>query len=289
MTSCLSLGTAQFGEGYGVTNSSGRLSDTDVADILRTALYSGVSLIDTAEGYQDALTRLGRELPATANVEITSKFWLDDDWLKFPVESTRRQLGLLGCEFLEGLLVHNASDIGKVDSSELSDALDLLVAERMIRRYGVSVYDERELNEALTALAGLEMIQFPASIVDNRLLACATVSELHDRGVQMQTRSVFLQGLLLCDEVSLPNSHRELLPVISQLQKLSREHGETVLAGTLAFLRHNPIVDVVIVGALSRQQLGAIVAAWAEGSRAWSGEAIDVDAGLIDPRYWSRV
>ena len=216
----LSLGSAQFGEGYGVTNSSGRLSDAEVAGILQKAVDSGVSLIDTAEGYQDALARVGRELPATAEVEITSKFRLDDDWLKSPLESTRRQLKLLRRQTLEALLVHNAADISKFDSAQLGDALELLVAERVIRRYGVSLYDERELDEAMTALPGLEVLQFPASIVDNRLLGTETVSELHDRGVEMQTRSAFLQGLLLCDEASLPNAHHKLLPAISRLESL---------------------------------------------------------------------
>ena len=105
----------------------------------------------------------------------------------------------------------------------------------------------------------------------------------------MQTRSAFLQGLLLCDEASLPNAHHKLLPAISRLESLSREHGVTVLAGSLAFLRHNPIVDVVVVGALSRPQLQGIVVAWDEGSPTWANELVEVDAGLVDPRFWPRV
>ena len=38
----LSLGTAQWGTRYGITNSRGELSDTDVADIVTAALERGV-------------------------------------------------------------------------------------------------------------------------------------------------------------------------------------------------------------------------------------------------------
>lgn|GEM_PF-442151 len=284
----LSLGTAQFGEGYGVTNTSGRLSDSAVAEILRAARESHVAHIDTAESYQDALARIGQHLDSPANVSVTSKFWVDDSWLVDPVESIRKQLKLLNRESLQGLLVHNAAAVEQVDASRLRAALDLLVSEGMIHSYGVSVYDERELDVALSGLPGLNIVQFPASIVDTRLLDSTLVAELHARGVQIQTRSAFLQGLLLCNEKNLPGAHRELLPVVSQLNALSAEHGESVLAGTLAFLRHNPIVDLVIVGALSQEQLREIAGAWNVGSPSWAEEGFDVDPRLIDPRLWAR-
>ena len=46
IVSQLVLGTAQFGDGYGITNERGRLSDTEVAGILDLALESGVTHVD---------------------------------------------------------------------------------------------------------------------------------------------------------------------------------------------------------------------------------------------------
>jgi aryl-alcohol dehydrogenase-like predicted oxidoreductase len=60
-----------------------------------------------------------------------------------------------------------------------------------------------------------------------------------------------------------------------------------VLAGTLAFLRHDPIVDVVVVGALSTQQLSEITDAWDEGSPEWTSQAINAEVALVDPRCWA--
>jgi aryl-alcohol dehydrogenase-like predicted oxidoreductase len=288
MNSCLSLGTAQFGEGYGATNSEGRLSDSQVREILICALESGISRIDTADAYQDALARVGRELPVSAEVEITSKFLLNSEWWATPVERIRDQLSRLRRDSIDCLLVHNARAIPEFPAVKLRQALSQLVSEGLIRRYGVSVYDETELEQALEALPDLGTVQIPGSIVDVRLLQSELVSAVHESGVQIQVRSAFLQGLLLCDESSLPRAHRALSPVISRLRTVASARGESVLAGTLAFLRHDPIVDVVVVGSLSTQQLSEITDAWDEGSPEWTSEAINAEVALVDPRCWAR-
>lgn len=284
----LSLGTAQFGEGYGATNSDGRLTDSQVREILVSALASGISRIDTADGYQDALARVGRELPLNAEVEITSKFVLDSEWWAAPVERMRDQLLRLRRDSIDCLLVHNAAAIPEFPAGKLREALSQLVSEGLIGRYGVSVYDEPELEQARAALPDLGAIQIPGSIVDGRLLRSALVASLHASGVQTQVRSAFLQGLLLCDESNLPVAHRALAPTISRLRAVASARGESVLAGTLAFLRHDPIVDVVVVGSLSKQQLGEITDAWDEGSPEWTGETMYAEVPLVDPRLWNR-
>ena len=55
----LRLGTAQWGLDYGITNSSGRISDSDLVGIVRLATDYGIRLVDTAPAYGDAERRLG--------------------------------------------------------------------------------------------------------------------------------------------------------------------------------------------------------------------------------------
>ena len=42
------LGTAQFGQDYGIANLSGKPSTREVFDILNVALYNGIRSFDTA-------------------------------------------------------------------------------------------------------------------------------------------------------------------------------------------------------------------------------------------------
>ena len=54
----LVLGTAQWGNPYGVTNTRGRLTDETLAEIIAVAKSSGIRAIDTAGMYGDAEARL---------------------------------------------------------------------------------------------------------------------------------------------------------------------------------------------------------------------------------------
>ena len=50
----LVLGTAQWGNAYGVTNAVGRLADSELATIVAAAHEAGITQVDTARGYGDA-------------------------------------------------------------------------------------------------------------------------------------------------------------------------------------------------------------------------------------------
>ena len=57
--SCITLGTAQLGFEYGITNRSGCPSDEEVCRILSLAKERGITHLDTARAYGNAETRIG--------------------------------------------------------------------------------------------------------------------------------------------------------------------------------------------------------------------------------------
>ena len=54
------IGTAQFGLPYEETNSSGKVDEFHVAQILRAGFYAGVRWVDTAQAHRNAESILGR-------------------------------------------------------------------------------------------------------------------------------------------------------------------------------------------------------------------------------------
>ena len=54
------LGTAQFGNDYGINNKYGRPSDHELENILLSALNNDILFLDTAESYGDAQNRIGK-------------------------------------------------------------------------------------------------------------------------------------------------------------------------------------------------------------------------------------
>ena len=60
MSPQLSLGTAQFGLAYGITNTAGQVSEAEVAQLLKQAQDAGILFLDTAQAYGNAEAVLGR-------------------------------------------------------------------------------------------------------------------------------------------------------------------------------------------------------------------------------------
>ena len=54
-------------------------------------------------------------------------------------------------------------------------------------------------------LYDLDIIQIPFNIFDRRLLESGMIDILHDQGIEIHSRSVFLQGLLLMSEKDRPS------------------------------------------------------------------------------------
>ena len=56
----ISLGTAQFGLDYGISNKSGKIEPKEVDKILSFAKKNGIKSIDTAQAYGESETVLGK-------------------------------------------------------------------------------------------------------------------------------------------------------------------------------------------------------------------------------------
>ena len=56
----LGLGTVQFGQAYGVSNTGGQVPPAEVCAILAAAAKAGISVLDTAANYGEAEQVLGQ-------------------------------------------------------------------------------------------------------------------------------------------------------------------------------------------------------------------------------------
>ncbi len=283
----LILGTAQFGTAYGVTNAQGRIGDADVQTMLELAAAGGVSTFDTAPDYGDAQSRLGA-LAAPGNRYVT-KFHLPRDG---SVPSAERLYGRsmkqLGVSSLAGLMFHHLDDLR--DGARLDATLAVLEearAEGTIDRVGASIYDIDNLELALAAFPTLDLLQFPANILDGRLLESERLRELHDSGVELHVRSAFLQGLMLVEPDGLPERFAGLRPALEALRATAAEHDSTVLGIALRYLRDHPLVDGVVVGATRPWEVTAILAEWQSEGPVPPDLRGMVPAALLDPRNWA--
>ncbi len=283
----LILGTAQFGAGYGITNSIGRIDDRSIAGIVAAAQAAGIDTFDTAADYGDSQSRLG-VLPFSAGQRYVTKFSLPDDSDDAVTAEVlfARSARVLGVEVLDGVLFHRVADLA---DPRCAEAVDTLLAARSagaVRRVGVSVYDVVDLELALSKFPGLDLVQIPGSIVDRRLLDSPIVSELKRNGVEIHVRSAFIQGLLLAEPESLTHYFAPLIPVLREVTRLAEERDTSVVGLAIGFLREHPLVHGVVVGATSIGELTATTVAWKAAGGPLPEIDVPVPEAILDPRNW---
>jgi len=273
----LVLGTAQWGNAYGVTNAVGRLSDDEIASIVAVARKSSITDVDTARGYGDAETRLR---PFAQDFAVTTKVSGGDDVLA-QVEASLNDLGV---DSLDGVLVHDWDGLDCKGQGMSVLSYGQLLDSGKVARVGVSVYDAAGLESAASTFdAGgvpLGVVQVPASVLDRRLDESSLLMELAAAGTHVVVRSAFLQGVLLSTGGELAD-HPDVVRFRESVGS------ESLLEACLGHVGGLPWASHVVVGVTSADELTEIVAAWESCTPGLLDELLGSDdVELIDPRRW---
>ena len=294
MTPQLCLGTAQFGLAYGITNTSGQVSEAEVGQLLIQAEDAGIRYLDTAQAYGNAEMVLGRQLPASQCFKIISKlpaqpqlFFCAQDsdaWEQTFLTSCQR----LGVQGLDALLLHAPADLRKPGGQYL-DAWLLSLRERgLVQRLGMSIYTAEDLEGVNPGL--LDLVQLPLSLLDQRLLQDGTVACLRATGTAIHARSLFLQGLLLTPAEQWPPwVSTEVRANQQSLEALTQERGCRLIDLALGFARDQEDLEAVVLGVCSSDHLAELISAWSATSPLqkidWRSFALN-DQIILDPRRW---
>lgn len=274
----LVLGTAQWGQAYGVTNAAGRLSDDDISEIVAVAREWGISEVDTARGYGNAQERLR---PYAREFAVTTKMNGGAD-VGAQVEAARETVGV---DALSAVLVHDWDAIDCKGRGMSVLAFGELLERGVIERGGVSVYDASGLESAVEAFdAGgipLGMVQVPASVLDRRLDDCELLTELAEAGTEVVVRSAFLQGVLLSPAGGLAD-HRDVVRFRSAVGA-----DGSLMETCLSHVKALPWASHVVVGVTSGAELREIARAWESCLPRMAPQSMgSADLDLIDPRRW---
>ena len=289
----LALGTAQFGMPYGITNRTGQLSQSQGAEVLASAYAQGISVLDTAMAYGDAEARLGQTgvqhfqvVTKLPHIPLVLPAAMTDAgaWAKVQFAASLKRLGL-PCVY--GLLLHRPGDLLGEHGKALLRTMQELQDKGLVEKLGVSVYSPTEL-EPLLKLARWDMVQAPLNLIDRRLHTTGWLHRLKDSGVEVHTRSAFLQGLLLTHASALPPQFSEWIGLWRAWDEWQLDTGCSALEACLAFPQSFPEVDKVVVGVSGLDDFRQILLALrASAPEHWP--SIDShDEKLINPSQWGR-
>jgi aryl-alcohol dehydrogenase-like predicted oxidoreductase len=280
----LALGAAQFGVARGAF--SPRVAEPEVRQVLDTAAINGMTLVDASPAWGDAERVLGRSWPFPSPFRVMTKTLRAPEGLDRVESRARRSLERLGLARAEALVVDCAEDLLGPDGRALWTRLEKLKGEGLFKRIGISAHGTDEPVH-LARRYRPDLIQLPCSILDQRLIRDGALGALADLGVEVQVRSVFLNGLLFQPRESLPPALADAGPRLSRIRRILAEAKADPLQAALAFARSLPEVSKVIVGVGSAAELRAVLAAaMAPAPRLdWNELSLDHPRAL-DPRLW---
>lgn len=286
----IALGTAQFGLPYGIANQDGQVNRTMARTMLQLAAARGIDTIDTAIAYGESEACLGAvgvsgfrvvtKLPAVpqgcADVEL---------WAQQQVDAS---LGRLGVTVLYGLLLHRPEQLRGNGGKALYAALQNLKDTGQVKKVGVSIYAAGDL-EGLVPHYPLDLVQAPFNLVDRRLYTTGWLERLKQMGVEIHTRSTFLQGLLLMPHAVIPLKFSPWADLWSIWHQWLAGHNVSAVQACLAFALSFPEIERVVVGADSVSHLEEIISMPADVMPIDFPD-LDCEAeNLINPVRWPQL
>jgi aryl-alcohol dehydrogenase-like predicted oxidoreductase len=284
MISKVCLGTVQFGLDYGIANQRGKVPKTEVFEILRYAQGIGIKALDTSMAYGDSEAVIGE---FGGGFDVVSKVVVEGDGEVRPkLEASLRRLKI---KKLYACLVHRFDDFLK--NPQLWKELAAAQKEGLAKKIGFSLYHLEDLDMLWEKGISFDIIQVPYSVFDRRFEKY--FKRLKEKGIEVHTRSVFLQGLAFLETGRLTGKLKDAAGTIDLLQGISRREGVSVSAMCLNYVLANPLVDKAVIGVDSLEHLKSDVQELKEHSKVLplktylDGLAIQ-DEEILLPYKWNR-
>lgn len=246
------LGTVQLGLNYGINNNSGKPDKTESNKILSFAYDRGIRLLDTAEAYGDSQEIIGDYHKRSNNkFDVITKL-SSKKTFKNLTSRVLSDLDALNASSLYCYMFHSYSDFKlyyEVNKKEIGK----LKESGIIRKIGTSIYTNEEMDDLLSY--DVDLIQLPFNLLDNHTQRGDLIMKAKEKGIEIHTRSVFLQGLFFKETDHLPNSLIELAGPLNSLKGIARAYKMAIPDLALSYVIQQKEIDKVLIGVESVKQL----------------------------------
>jgi aryl-alcohol dehydrogenase-like predicted oxidoreductase len=235
---------------YGIANKNRQVNRYEIADILDLAWKSGIYTIDTAKTYGTSEEMIGGYLKdhTGSSWEIITKISDGEKNIAAQVQDSTEKLTV--CP--SAVLAHSA-DLFLND--EFQSGLTEVKEKQLIRKIGVSLYTEDEIDQVLESVFKPDIVQLPLNILDTRLYRHGILSHLVEKGIEIHSRSAFLQGLFFMPETELNNHFSDALPYLKKLKSIAARADLTLAELSLLWLISLDEVIKVVIGVENIDQL----------------------------------
>jgi len=282
------LGTANFGQRYGLTQSDSGLSERSVSEIFDLLDVIQNIHIDTSPDYGAAeliVGKLGRskKFMERISTKIPQRTYGDSHLMKQSVVTSLRHLGV---DEFESVLLHGFSKNFEDNLSSIEKGLTKILDKGLARSVGLSCYSESEVVTAKKLLPVLTVFQVPENVADQRTLHSLKLLELSNTENKIFVRSTFLQGKLLQAESELTGIFESLKPVVLDLKRVAKSCNLDPLEYCLAYAKSIPWSSGITFGVQSKSELIGIISGLQRNYPRIEFNNLKADSHMVDPRNW---
>jgi aryl-alcohol dehydrogenase-like predicted oxidoreductase len=282
----IALGTVQFGLDYGISNPKGKVAFNEVKKILNLATLHEIAFLDTAMGYGTSEKTLGdyKRYSKNQNFKIITKI----PSIRIKNESISNMLDKallrLSCEKIYALLFHDASDLNLNTYKEISS----LKNRGKIQKIGVSVYSPEQAFFIANNF-DIDLIQLPLNVFDQRFIESGCLTFLKSKNIEIHTRSVFLQGLLLQPFNDINSYFTPYLNLIKKFHDFCSSYNLSSLDVAMSLIHSVSNIDKVVIGVCSKVQLIEILKSYEKTADIELDlrSFLSTEQKLINPSLWN--
>ena len=251
----LCLGSANFGERYGLNNKS-PIAKKDLDKIFKFLKSKKYIFIDTAINYKNSEIIIGKYSDKKFRIisklpKIPKKILDIDNWI---LQRAKNSCERLKVKKLYGLLIHDTNDLrNKKKSKKIYQALNNLKNKNIVEKIGLSIYDPKELSLFINDY-DFKIVQSPLNIFDRRIIDSGWLKKLKKKGIEFHARSIFLQGLLVKDIDKIDKFFKSFKKRFIKFENWTKKIKISKVEACLRFVNSIKGVDKIIIGNNNEKQ-----------------------------------
>lgn len=280
----LIIGTANFGNNYGLTQT--KVNKTDFEKIINKCKKFNIDKFDISESYKVPKKYI--------NKIKMKKIILKFNFAKyFPSRTDPQKVKEKILEFLirnnlkkvDTILLHNQKDLLSVNGKSIYIALLMLKKEKIVSNIGVSFYDTLILKKILNRYK-IDIIQIPINLFNNDFMQPALIKLYKKLNLKIYARSIFLQGLLLnfYNNGVYSKKFKKFKYILDNLKVFQYKNKISALEHALSFIFNIKFVAGILIGVDNERHLEEIIKTKIKKIPKFSKP---IPSELKDPRKWS--
>lgn len=256
MINKLILGTVQLGLDYGINNSKGKPTLENAFKILTTAFDNGITVLDTAEAYGNSQEVIGLFHKKHPNkqfkiiTKIAPNSVVTETDLIVQIQKNCKQLNV---ELLYAYMFHHYNVL--IENKIIYHNLIKAKEKGLVQKIGISLYTNTEIEDIINNYTEFDIIQIPFNLFDNENQRKKIILKARKKGMEIHTRSVFLQGLFFMDKDKIPKKTASLSDDLLTLKELQQTHKLDTVTMALQYVLQKKYIDCVVIGVDSSKQL----------------------------------